>query len=195
MEVYFQFITDADGLKKACGELQAAPFIGFDTETTELDPYRGDIRLVQLSDGKNTQVIDLKPFAAKGDLRTMSELAPLRDLLADRSRVKIAHNAKFDAKWVRHHLGAELNGVFDTFLASQLIAAGDQDRRHSLAEVAKFFTEVELDKSMQVSDWSAAELSHSQVEYAARDAAIMPQLREQLAERLKNDDLEQVAAA
>jgi DNA polymerase I len=107
--------------------------------------------------------------------------------------VKIAHNAKFDAKWVRHHLGAELDGVFDTFLASQLIAAGDQDRRHSLAEVAKFFTEIELDKSMQVSDWSAAELSHSQIEYAARDAAIMPQLREQLAERLKNDDLEQVA--
>ncbi len=193
MEVYFQFITDTDGLKKACGEMRNTAFIGFDTETTELDPYRGDLRLLQLSDGKSTQVIDLKSFATKGDLRTMTELAPLRDLLEDRSRTKIAHNAKFDAKWVRHHLGAELNGVFDTFLASQLISAGDQDRRHSLADVTKFFTEEELDKSMQVSDWSAAELSHSQVEYAARDAAIMPQLREKLAERLKNDELEDVA--
>ena len=173
--------------------MQNNAFIGFDTETTELDPYRGDIRLVQLSDGKNTHVIDLKPFAAKGDLRAMSELAPLRDLLADKSRTKIAHNAKFDAKWVRHHLGAELDGVFDTFLASQLISAGDQDRRHSLADVTQFFTGVELDKSMQLSDWSSAELSHSQVEYAARDAAIMPQLREKLAERLQNDELEQVA--
>ncbi len=194
MEVYFQFITDAEGLKKACAELQNTGFIGFDTETTELDPYRGDIRLVQLSDGKSTQVIDLKPFAARGDLRTMEELAPLRDLLSDTARIKIAHNAKFDAKWVRHHLGADLNGVFDTFLASQLISAGDQDRRHSLADVTQFFTGVELDKSMQVSDWSAAELSHSQVEYAARDAAIMPQLREKVAERLKNDELEDVAA-
>lgn len=193
MEVYFQIVTDAEGLKKACGELQNSSFIGFDTETTELDPYRGDLRLVQLSDGKNTQVIDLKPFAEKGDLRTMSGLAPLRSLLSNKTQTKIAHNAKFDAKWVRHHLGAELNGVFDTFLASQLISAGDQDRRHSLADVTQFFTGVELDKSMQVSDWSATELSHSQVEYAARDAAIMPQLREKVAERLKNDELEQVA--
>ena len=49
-----------------------------------------------------------------------------------RPKIKVAHNAKFDAKWVRHHLGTEVNGIFDTFLASQLIAAGDSDRRHSL---------------------------------------------------------------
>lgn len=193
MEVYFQIITDADGVAKGCGELQNSAYIGFDTETTELDPYRGDIRLVQLSDGRNTQVIDLKPFAERGNLRTSSELAPLRDLLADKTRTKIAHNAKFDAKWVRHHLGVEIDGIFDTFLASQLISAGDQDRRHSLADVSQFFTGIELDKSMQLSDWNAAELSHTQVEYAARDAAVMVQLREKVAERLKTDDLERVA--
>ncbi|MCV6003899.1 hypothetical protein OFO99_31145, partial [Escherichia coli] len=90
--------------------------------------------------------------------------------------VKIAHNAKFDLKWVKHHLGCEVRGIFDTFLASLLIAAGDSDRRHSLADVAQFFTGVELDKSEQVSDWSAAELTPSQLEYAARDAQIMPAL-------------------
>ena len=158
------------------------------------DRYRGDIRLVQLSDGRKTQVIDLKPFAMRGDLCSTEELEPLRALLEDPARIKIAHNAKFDAKWVGHHLGVELNGVFDTYLASQLISAGDQDRRHSLADVTQFFTGVELDKSMQLSDWSADELSQSQVEYAARDAAIMPQLREQVAERLKTDGLENVAA-
>ena len=154
MEVYFQFITDAEGVQKASAELETTPFIGFDTETTELDPYRGDIRLVQLSDGRKTQVIDLKPFAMRGDLRSTEELEPLRALLEDPTRIKIAHNAKFDAKWVRHHLGVELNGVFDTYLASQLISAGDQDRRHSLADVTQFFTGVELDKSMQLSDWN-----------------------------------------
>ena len=58
MEVYFQLIRDAEGVRKACGELAGEKFIGFDTETTELDPYRGDIRLVQLSNGRATQVID-----------------------------------------------------------------------------------------------------------------------------------------
>jgi len=193
MEIYFQVITDADSLLKACGELQNSEFLGFDTETTELDPYRGDLRLIQLSDGKKTQIVDLQPFAAKGDLRTMAELAPLRDLLSNERQTKIAHNAKFDSKWVSHQLGAELNGVFDTYLASQLISAGDRDRRHSLAEVAQFFTGTELDKSLQVSDWSASELSQSQVEYAARDAAIMLPLREQMAARLKADELEKAA--
>ena len=192
MEIYFQLITDAEGIRKTCRELAAERYIGFDTETTELDPYRGDLRLVQFSTGKSTYVIDLKSFGSNGDLRTNPDLAPLRDLLSDSSKIKIAHNAKFDAKWVRHHLGAELNGIFDTFLASQLIAAGDSERRHSLADVAQFFTGTELDKSEQVSDWSG-ELSQSQIEYAAKDAAIMVPLREQVEERLRNDDLMRAA--
>ncbi|MEJ7848425.1 MAG: DNA polymerase [Pyrinomonadaceae bacterium] len=193
MEVYFQVVRDAEGVQKAVGELANAEFLGFDTETTELDPYRGNLRLIQLSDGKNTQVIDLKPFAERGDTSTMTELAPLRDLLSNGRQTKIAHNAKFDSKWVRHHLGAELNGIFDTYLASQLIAAGDQDRRHSLADVAQFFISAELDKSQQISNWGANELSQSQIEYAARDAAVMVPLHEQVAARLKTDDLERVA--
>ncbi|MDQ3131909.1 MAG: ribonuclease D, partial [Acidobacteriota bacterium] len=193
MEVYFQLISDAEGIKKACDELKTEDYIGFDTETTELDPYEGTIRLVQLSNGKDTKVIDLKPFADKGDLRTAPELAPLREILAAPKPIKIAHNAKFDAKWVKHHLDVELGGVFDTLLASQLIAAGDQDRRHNLAEVTSFFLGIELDKSEQVSNWSAPELSQSQIEYAARDAATMVPLREKIVERLKQDELIKVA--
>jgi DNA polymerase-1 len=193
MEVYFQIIRDAEGLTKACSELANQKFLGFDTETTELDPYHGELRLVQLSNGRSTQVIDLRPFSERGKLTENTELAPLRALLADSGVTKIAHNAKFDAKWTRACLGTEIAGVFDTYLASQLIAAGDQDRRHSLADVAQHFIGQELDKTQQVSDWSAAELSEAQVEYAARDAAIMVPLREQVAERLKADDLERVA--
>jgi DNA polymerase-1 len=193
MEVYFQLITDAETLRAACESLMQNDVLGFDTETTELDPYLGNIRLVQFSDGKDTKVIDLKPFAEKGDLRTLPELAPLRDLISAPKPVKVAHNAKFDAKWVKHHLGVEIGGVFDTLLASQLIAAGDQERRHNLAEVAQVFAGIELDKSEQVSDWSAAQLSQSQVEYAARDAATMIPLREKIVERLKSDDLVKVA--
>lgn len=193
MEVYFQYIRDAEALKKACDEIKNEQFLGFDTETTELDPYRGDLRLVQLSNGKNTHVFDLQPFAARGDTTVLPELAPLRDLLADERLTKIAHNSKFDAKWVQYHLGTEINGIFDTYLSSQLIAAGDQDRRHSLADTAQFFTGTELDKSQQMSDWSSSELSQSQIEYAARDAAILVPLREQMAERVKTDALDRVA--
>ncbi len=193
MEVYFQMITEAEALKTACDEFRTDEMLGFDTETTDLDPFDGTIRLVQLSNGKNTIVIDLKPFAEKGDLKTMPALEPLRDILSAKVPEKVAHNAKFDAKWVAHHLGVELGGVFDTFLASQIIAAGERDRRHNLAEVANFFLGAELDKSEQVSDWSADELSQSQVEYAAKDAATMVPLREKIVEKLKEDGLMGVA--
>jgi len=193
MEVYFQLINDAEGVQKACDALKTEDYLGFDTETTALDPYDGIVRLVQLSNGNDTKVIDLKPFADSGDLKTHPALAPLRELLSAPKPIKVAHNAKFDAKWVRHHLGIDVGGIFDTLVASQLIAAGDQDRRHNLAEVANFFLGIEVDKSEQVSDWSAPELSQSQIQYAAKDAAIMVALREKIVERLKQDELIKVA--
>ncbi len=192
MEIYYNVVRDAEGLKAACAELAGVRSLGFDTETTELDPYKGDLRLLQISTGAKTQVVDLKPFRAKGDVRTLPDLQPLRDLLSDEKVRKIAHNAKFDAKWVRYHLGCELGGVYDTYLASILISAGEGERRHGLADVVQFFLGRTLDKSEQVSDWAADDLSISQIEYAARDAAIMPEVLEKLEERIQADGLADV---
>ncbi len=193
MEVYFELISDSAGLASVCEKLSTEEFVGFDTETTELDPYDGKIRLVQFSGKDQTVVIDLKPFEVLGDLRTIPELEPLRKLISSQKPVKIAHNAKFDAKWVAHHLNAELGACFDTFLASVLIAAGERERRHGLADVASFFLGTEVDKAEQVSDWDAEELTRSQIEYAAKDAALMIPLREKLVERLKADELIEAA--
>ncbi|QQS32042.1 MAG: hypothetical protein IPM50_10195 [Acidobacteriota bacterium] len=192
MEVQFQFITDPEALEKACKEISDAADLGFDVETTELDPYKGDLRLVQLSDGRRTKVIDLYAFRKFGGLATQSELAPLRKLLAAERPTKIAHNAKFDAKWTRHHLGVETGGLYDTYLASVLIDAGTGERRHGLADVVQFFLQKTLDKTEQVSDWGAEDLTQAQAEYAARDAAVMPELKAKIDERIAADGLQQV---
>jgi len=204
MEIYFQLIRDAESLKKACDELKEAKYLGFDVETTEIDPYRGELRLVQLSDGQNTKVVDVRAVSGQQSavrngggpsveqlkqLCANPDLAPLRELLASTKQTKIAHNAKFDCKWVRHHLGVEVGSVYDTYLASILISAGEGERRHGLADVVQFFLGRTLDKTEQVSDWGADELSHLQIEYAARDAAIMPEVRQKLDERIVSDGL------
>jgi DNA polymerase-1 len=201
MEVYFQLVNDAESLRKACEELKDAPFLGFDVETTDLDPYRGELRLVQLSDGRNTKVVDLRSFGSgqwtadsAQPLRTNPDLDPLRDLLSSKKQAKIAHNAKFDAKWVRHHLGCEVGSIYDTYLASILIAAGEGERRHGLADVVQFFLQRTLDKTEQVSDWGANELTQNQIEYAARDAAIMPEVRAKLDEAIVTHGLADVLA-
>jgi DNA polymerase-1 len=184
----YQLITTPDELRAACEQLSRQTAVGFDTETTALDPYRGRLRLLQLSAPDGVRVIDLDRFNESGDAKTNDALAPLRQLLAAPRPVKIAHNAKFDAKWTRHVLGVELGGLFDTLLASQIVAAGDTEDRHGLEAVAARYLDVTVDKAERLSDWGG-ELSASQLEYAARDASILLPLREKLIERLKTDAL------
>jgi DNA polymerase I len=208
MEIPYKVITTSDALRDAVAELAKYPVIGFDTETTELDPYKGRVRLVQLSTPEGfTYIFDLDRFAS-GDMRKVESLEPLRRLLAAQRPVKIAHNAKFDAKWIRHYLGAEIGGeydswtcsqieverggLFDTLLASQIVSAGDTEDRHGLQLVVERYLDQAMDKSSQLSDWSG-ELSETQLEYAALDAAILLPLREKLVERIKADSLGRVA--
>lgn len=183
----YKLITTSEELRTMAEELKQHVAIGFDTETTDLDPYSGHLRLVQLSAPDGVRIIDLNRFA-NGDLKKTEALAPLRELLAALRPVKIAHNAKFDAKWTKHKLGVELGGLFDTLLASQIVSAGDMDERHGLEAVASRYLGETIDKAERLSDWSG-ELSEAQLEYAARDAAVLPPLREKLIEKLKGDAL------
>ncbi|MEJ7711420.1 MAG: DNA polymerase [Pyrinomonadaceae bacterium] len=183
----YQVIKTAEELRAAVDQLSVCDAIGFDTETTSLDPFEGRVRLLQLSAPDRAYVIDLDRFVGS-DAQTADALAPIRRLLAAPRPIKVAHNAKFDAKWVGHYLGVELGGTFDTLLASQLISAGDSDDRHNLDAVSGRYIGESIDKSEQVSDWSG-ELSESQLDYAARDAAVMLPLRDKMIARLRSDEL------
>jgi DNA polymerase I len=193
MATPYELITTAAGLRAACEALSRFDAVGFDCETTALDPYRGRLRLVQLAGPEGpAYLFDLFRLAPGGDSARDAGLEPLRQLLAAPRPIKCAHNAKFDAKWARRHLGVELGGLFDTMLASQLVSAGETEDRHGLAVVAARYLDEDVDKAQQVSDWGG-ELSAAQLEYAARDAALMLPLRERLIERLKSDGLVRVA--
>ncbi|HKG12247.1 MAG TPA: DNA polymerase, partial [Pyrinomonadaceae bacterium] len=200
-ELNYRLIEDAPEVAPACERLSRHAELGFDTETTSLSPFDGRLRLVQLAaPGEPVYVFDLFKLAPSGDTARDPALEPLRRLLAATRPVKVAHNSKFDAKWVRHHLGVELcgefdsrteskkeverGGLFDTLLASQLVSAGEQEDRHSLASVAERYLNQAVDKTQQVSNWGG-ELSNAQVEYAARDAALMLPLRLKLVEALR----------
>jgi DNA polymerase I-like protein with 3'-5' exonuclease and polymerase domains len=183
----YKLITTSGELRAAVEDMRQHAVIGFDTETTSLDPYRGRLRLVQLAAPDGVRIVDLDRFA-DGDVKKNDALAPLRELLAAARPIKIAHNAKFDAKWIKHTLDVEIGGLFDTLLASQLISAGDTDERHGLEAVASRYLNETVDKAEQLSDWSG-ELSEAQLEYAARDASVLPALREKQITKLKADAL------
>jgi DNA polymerase I-like protein with 3'-5' exonuclease and polymerase domains len=185
--VDYQVIKTGDELLTAVESLLTHVAIGLDTETTELDPYTSRLRLIQLAAPDGVRIIDLDAFA-NGDLSQNDLLAPLKRLLSAPRPIKIAHNAKFDAKFIKYQLDARVGGLFDTLLASQLISAGDIEERHGLETVAARYLNESIDKTERLSNWNF-ELSEAQLQYAARDAAILLPLREKLIERLRTDSL------
>jgi DNA polymerase I-like protein with 3'-5' exonuclease and polymerase domains len=188
----YQLVKNEEQLRKAVESLTAHQAIGLDTETTELDPYVGRLRLIQLATPSGVYIVDLDAFSGNGNLSHDPALEPLRKLLSANRPIKIAHNAKFDAKFIKHYLGTDLGGLFDTLLASQLIGAGDIEERHGLETVASRYLSESIDKTERLSNWNF-ELSEAQLEYAARDAAILIPLRDKLRERVIADSLDKVA--
>jgi len=181
----YKLVTTPEELSQALATLRVASEVGFDSETTGLDPHTSRLRLIQLATQQAAYVIDLFRF-------TPEQLKPALDLLAAPQPLKVAHNAKFDAKFLLRHYGVRLGGLFDTYLASQIVSAGDDNDRHSLEAVVQRYLNLQLDKAAQLSDWSG-ELTPYQLEYASRDAEVVLPLREQLVGRLQEMDLAVVA--
>lgn len=191
MATNYEVIKMGEQLRVAVESMLHQPAIGLDTETTDLDPYTSRLRLVQLATPEKVYIIDLDAFGP-GNFAENEALNPLRQVLSAARPIKIAHNAKFDAKFIKHNLGIDLGGLFDTLLASQLVGAGDIEERHGLEAVAERYLNEAVDKTERLSNWNF-ELSEAQLEYAARDAAVLLPLREKLIERLKSESLIKVA--
>ena len=174
----YRLVTTAEDLAAIAKTLEGAETIGVDLETTALSPRDGGVRLIQLATPDETFVVDA--FEA-------GDLSPLKDVL-EGGPVKVGHNLKFDYAFLLDLYGISLSPLFDTMLAAQVLDGGNYAASYSLEAVAERYLEESLDKSEQRSDWSG-DLSRRQIEYAARDAAILLPLRERLAEALEAEDL------
>lgn len=191
MKAAYKLIKTTADMADMCEHLKTRAWVGFDIETTDLDPFNGVIRLIQLSDGETTYIVDI---------RDCPDLEPMKELLTSSQPRKIAHNAKFDTKWVRHHLDVEVEGIFCTYFASRLLAGGDADKGsqhphsgHRLLDVVERYLGITLDKTQQLSDWSVDELDPAQLEYAARDANVLVPLKDKIWSELEANGLLQVA--
>jgi DNA polymerase-1 len=134
-----------------------------DLETTGLNPYDSRILLAQIGFPDDTVYV-LKWLE--------NDMSFLRPYLEDRKWLKLAHNAKFEAKFLKHFAGAEIRGIFDTFLAEQLVTANVYS---SLLTVAQKYTGVVLDKSIRTSFFESkgTDFTTEQLDYAAKDAQIL----------------------
>lgn len=157
--------------------------VACDTETTGLDPVSDSLRVVQVHvPGWGTEVVRVN--AEGGDY--------LRGLLTNSSVVKIFHHATFDLAFLQKRLGLIAENVACTKVASKLLWPGENARQR-LTALARHYLTIELDKSQQLSDWSADVLSDEQVAYAAGDVHYLAALLEELSKDLVKAGLMQLA--
>jgi len=156
--------------------------VGLDLETSGRNPREAGIRLFQVSDGKKTYVVDAWHV----------DVTPLVEALVKVDAV-IAHNADFEWRFLYHDYGVELDNLQDTLLMAQLVAAGDKSVPCGLGPIVSREFGVELDKDVQVSDWTLKKLTKRQLDYAAMDAHVLVPLHAKLTSYLKRAGLERVA--
>jgi len=159
--------------------------IAIDTETTGLDVFTCKLRLLQIASyNLPTLVIDMFNISKQDN--------DLLQKLLKRNTLKIFQNAKFDLKFLNYN-GFKVNGyLFDTMLAGKLLRSSNGPYRVNLKELVNFFLGKLLPKEEQTSDFSG-ELREKQLEYAAKDAFILLELKSIMQSELEKADLLEIA--
>ena len=145
--------------------------VAVDTEAMGLDLQRDRLCVVQLSPGDGSaDVVQI----AKGQ----TEAPNLARLMADESKLKIFHFARFDLAMIQRALGVMPGPVFCTRTASRLVRTYTD--RHGLKDLARELLGVDLSKQQQSSDWGSDNLSEAQLSYAASDVLHLHALKQRL---------------
>ena len=152
--------------------------IAFATETLQLQPEKGKLRLLQIGCKERNTIIVIDCFELEEkDWKYLERFF-------DTPRFWIAHNAVFDIAWLQEH-NIHLKGTLRcTMLANRLLTNGIPALKHGLDSVVKRHLGIELSKEQQKSDWSVPELSEEQLEYAAKDVEVLLELDRKLEDKI-----------
>jgi len=161
--------------------------VAVDTETMGLEPARDRLCVVQLSPGDGTaDVVQID--------RDLHAPPPnLKALLADATKLKIFHFARFDIGMLYKSLGVMPQPVYCTKIASKL--ARTYTDKHGLKDLTKDLLGKDVSKQQQLSDWGAETLTEAQVAYAADDVLHLHALKEKLDAMLAREGREELARA
>lgn len=170
-------VTTDSGLLEAITKTEKEPYISLDLEISNWQVnkrYQGEIRLMTVATRSEAFVIDYSKVKNKEQIKKLIS-----------GKGILGQNLKFDLNYIFREFGVMPKLVFDTMIASQVLAMGRHDIRYSLAEIAKRYLGVELDKTLQSADWSG-ELNEKHYLYAAGDTFVVFDIFDVLKEKLNN---------
>lgn len=152
--------------------------VSLDIEATSLDPFTGEIILLQ---------IGTKDFINVYDVRGLSEGNVLFILEHLKNKEVISHNAKFEWKYIYEKYGVELPWMYDTMLTETLILAGIGRPFYSLNNLTEKYCSTSLDKDTRKIFENNPDviITPELIEYAANDVLYLPYIRDSQDDALK----------
>ena len=162
--VTLRIIDTPETAHQAALKLAGCNLLALDIETAKVDPTHSQsglnpklsrIRLIQYCDGTNCYLFD------QFKINSLEWIKPLLSIET------VAHNALFEAGHFLNQCMIFTN-LHDTMLMGRVFL----NENKSLKDLAADALQLELDKTLQVSDWSRPELLREQLEYGAADAVV-----------------------
>jgi len=148
-------------------EIDVGNSIAIDTETTGLNLTRDRLCLIQIcTENKEIHLIKIGKN---------SKSPIITEILCNKNILKIFHFARFDLAVLMKKLNCSISNVYCTKVASKLARTSTDS--HSLKTLVLNYLSIEIPKFEQTSDWGTANLSSSQLEYAASDVLYLHQLK------------------
>jgi DNA polymerase I-like protein with 3'-5' exonuclease and polymerase domains len=118
-----QIVRDSHALGKVAATLSQAPAVAIDLETSGLDPRAGEIVGVGLATETLVVYVPTGHRLDQGG-QLLPDQLPIREVVATLGLEKlplVAHNSKFEFKWLRRHAGIKLHIFWDTMLGAALL--------------------------------------------------------------------------
>lgn len=115
-------LVDDVSIARLAQELRDEAVIAVDLEADSLHSYQEKVCLLQISTSTRTVLVD--PLAVE-------DLAALAPVLADPTIRKIFHAADYDIRCLFRDFRIEVQGLFDTMIACQMLG----EKRVGLADV------------------------------------------------------------
>lgn len=140
---------------------QCSDLIAVDTEFTRKNTYRMIPELLQIATPRQIGIVDL---------RTNLTLSNLAMLFQSKEVVRVAHSVSQDVELLVDLFHSPIGDIQDTQLADRFIRS-NEPQMIGYSQLVRTYLDVELDKSLQRSNWSQRPLDSAQLEYAANDIA------------------------
>lgn len=190
----YELIKDMEAVHQLAKKLEGAEAFCFDTETDAPNPISAG--LVGFSFSTAPGEAFYIPVNVPGGLDQEAVLEALKPAFANEKSIKIAHNYKFDYTLLMRN-GVEIGGkAFDTMVAAYLVDASQKIKMDELAKKYLGYEPVPITDLIGKgkNQKSMADLTPEQVyEYACEDADITLQLYVILSEKMKEDELTEIA--